>query len=430
MILNFKVKNYRSYKGEATFTMLADSSRSKMQNVIENEDRFDFKALKTAVIFGGNASGKSNVLMALGKLIRYIVDKPRFVDRISLYEPFLFDQEAANQPSEFELEFLGPDAVRYIYSLTIIGRAVLAEQLDYFKGNIRKPLLTRKEEIEGALIQKGFIIGERSKQTEISVFANQLLLSKFGTDEPHETISPIFKSFIGYEVLLSRISPSEQNKLRKLNIFLLENPSIMSKLIELIKAADTKIDTLEIVDNNEKNENEEENFRQFINTSRNNFQIYSYHTIYANGQKTDAAQLLNFRQESKGSQMLYLIGGLVLMAIERGGVLVIDELDTSLHPFITKLIIMIFQSEKINKRNAQLIFTSHDVSVMDRDLLRKDQIWLVSKNEPGESELYSLQDFDNLREDTPFEKWYMAGKFGGLPNIKSIENIFDEVDED
>ncbi len=90
---------------------------------------------------------------------------------------------------------------------------------------------------------------------------------------------------------------------------------------------------------------------------------------------------------------------------------------------------MLFQSETVNKRNAQLIFTSHDVSIMDRDLLRKDQIWLVSKNEPGESELYSLQDFDNLRKDTPFEKWYMAGKFGGLPNIKSVEHIFDTVDE-
>jgi len=125
--------------------------------------------------------------------------------------------------------------------------------------------------------------------------------------------------------------------------------------------------------------------------------------------------------------MLYILGGLVVRTLEKGGVLLVDELDTSLHPFLTKLIVMIFQSEKINNKNAQLIFTSHDVSLMDRDLLRKDQIWLAEKSDPGNSELYSLQDFDNLREDTPFEKWYMAGKFGGLPNIKSVENIFDDV---
>ncbi len=107
-----------------TFTMVADSSRSKMQNVAGLDDNSSIKTLKTAVIFGANASGKSNILMALGKLIGYIVDKPRFVDRIILYEPFLFDRETANQPSEFELEFLGPDSVRYIYSLKIIARAV------------------------------------------------------------------------------------------------------------------------------------------------------------------------------------------------------------------------------------------------------------------------------------------------------------------
>jgi AAA15 family ATPase/GTPase len=401
-----------------------------MQNVFEADEKAALKTLKTAVIFGPNASGKSNILLALGKLIEYIVDKPRYVDSISLYEPFLFDLETKEQPSEFELEFIGPDAVRYIYNLKVISRAVLFEQLDYFKGNIRKHLLIREEEIEGAIVQKGYLIGDRNKKTEISVFSNQLLLSKFGTDEPHDTISPIFKYFTSYEILLNRSDTQEQRKLRSLNSFLFENPSIMGKVVALIKAADTKIDNLEIVNNSTPEATGQEGILQSITPGRENYQVFSYHTIYSNGQKTDAAQFMNFRQESKGSQMLYLIGGLVLMAIDRGGVLIIDELNMSLHPFITKLILMIFQSEKLNKRNAQLIFTSHDLSVMDRDLLRKDQIWIASKNDPGESELYSLQDFDNLREDTPFEKWYIAGKFDGLPHIQSVEHIFDGLDED
>lgn len=429
MLINFKVKNYRSYKEEVTFTMLADSSRSKMQNVVEADEKATLKALKAAVILGPNAAGKSNILLALGKLIRYIVDKPRFVDGIELYEPFLFDRESIDQPSEFELEFLGPDDIRYVYCLKVIKLFVIFEQLDYFKGNVRKTLLIREEEIKGAVTQKGYVLGDRNKKTEISLFSNQLLLSKFGTDTPHETISPIFKYFTSYEVLLSRMGSHEQRKLRNLNGFLYENSSVMDKLSALIRAADTKIDALELVDTHQNSERAQETILRNMSPSRDNFQIFSYHTIYARGKKTETAQFMDFREESKGSQMLYLVGGLVLMAIERGGVLVIDELDTSLHPFVTKLIIMLFQSEKINKRNAQLIFTSHDVSVMDRDLLRKDQIWLASKNDPGESELFSLQDFDGLREDTPFEKWYMAGKFGGLPNIKSVEHIFDALDE-
>lgn len=86
---------------------------------------------------------------------------------------------------------------------------------------------------------------------------------------------------------------------------------------------------------------------------------------------------------------------------------------------------MLFLSPKINKKNAQLIFTTHDISLLDEDLLRKDQIWFAEKDEQGVSDFYSLQDFDNVREDIPFDKWYMAGKFGGLPNIGEIEKIFE-----
>jgi AAA15 family ATPase/GTPase len=123
-----------------------------------------------------------------------------------------------------------------------------------------------------------------------------------------------------------------------------------------------------------------------------------------------------------------LLGGKILRTLEKGGLMIVDELDTSLHPFITKMIVMIFQSETTNPKNAQLIFTTHDVSLLDRDLIRRDQVWIAEKNEKGSTELYSLQDFD-VREDTPFEKWYLAGKFGGLPKIKSIESLLLQEDE-
>jgi hypothetical protein len=114
--------------------------------------------------------------------------------------------------------------------------------------------------------------------------------------------------------------------------------------------------------------------------------------------------------------------------LELGNTLIVDELDTSLHPFITKMIVMLFQSQTTNPKNAQLIFTTHDVSLLDRDLIRRDQVWIAEKSEKGSTELYSLQDFD-VREDTPFEKWYLAGKFGGLPQIKSIESLFVEDEQ-
>jgi AAA15 family ATPase/GTPase len=92
------------------------------------------------------------------------------------------------------------------------------------------------------------------------------------------------------------------------------------------------------------------------------------------------------------------------------------------------MLLMIFHSEEVNTKNAQLIFTTHDVSLLDRDLIRRDQVWIAEKNNKGQTEIFSLQDFDGLREDSPFEKWYLAGKFGGLPKIKSIDSLF-QMDE-
>ena len=125
-----------------------------------------------------------------------------------------------------------------------------------------------------------------------------------------------------------------------------------------------------------------------------------------------------------GTQSLFVLGAKIIEALEDGSVLIIDELDTSLHSFITKMIVMLFQDPDINKNHAQLIFTTHDISLLDKDLIRKDQVWITEKSEKGETDLYSLQDFENLREDTSFDKWYLSGKFGGVPQIKSLKEFF------
>ncbi len=124
------------------------------------------------------------------------------------------------------------------------------------------------------------------------------------------------------------------------------------------------------------------------------------------------------------------MGGVILKALEYGTTLFIDELETGLHPFISKLLISLFQSKRINKKNAQLVFTTHDTNLLDRNLFRKDQFWFAEKNSQGETDLYSLQDFSDVREDTPFDKWYMAGKFGGVPNIKSLESLFVKYEQE
>jgi len=125
----------------------------------------------------------------------------------------------------------------------------------------------------------------------------------------------------------------------------------------------------------------------------------------------------NLQQESTGTQWLFILGALILEALESGSVLFIDEFEKNLHPHITQFIVELFRSKEFNKNNAQLVFATHDVTLMNSENLSRSEIYLVEKNEYGESELFALSDFEGIRANTPFDKWYLGGKFGAIPQI-------------
>lgn len=112
--------------------------------------------------------------------------------------------------------------------------------------------------------------------------------------------------------------------------------------------------------------------------------------------------------------------------LEEGTPLFVDEIDSGFHTYLSDFILQLFTNPRINKKNAQLIFTTHDINLLDEDKIRRDQVWFTSKNQYGESEIYSLADFNGVREDTPFAKWYIANKFGAVPEISNFEDFFNE----
>jgi hypothetical protein len=125
------------------------------------------------------------------------------------------------------------------------------------------------------------------------------------------------------------------------------------------------------------------------------------------------------------------LGGLILKTLKTGGTIIFDELDTSLHPYVSRFLVLLFLDPMSNPHNAQLIFTTHEPTLMDRNLLRADQIWFADKSNPyGKTEIFSAQDFDGVREDIPFDKWYMAGKFGAIPQISEINFISSHAKEE
>ncbi|MBF4515845.1 ATP-binding protein [Flavobacterium sp. ANB] len=415
MILQLKVKNYRSYKEETVFSMEANDSSSKLFNVweIENEKE-SFKLLKTAIIYGANASGKSNIIRVLFELTYLILNKPVIDQKIRIYEPFLFDKNSSNKPTEIELRFKGPNNLKYEYRVIIYNNIILEEDLYFFPEGEKINLFSRKPFDPETHFQKG-TLGDLYNNKEYNLFENQLLLSKFGDDEPHELLTQVFLYFRTYSVINATNKMHRQLTETELIDYLYNNEIIKEKLSKLIKGADTKVNNILIVKDQERN---------LGNSRKVNYSVFGNHDVYDNDRIIEEYNL-PIKEESVGTQSLYFIGAEVLKVLDKGGVIIVDELDTSLHPYLTKMIVMLFQSNTTNPKNAQLIFTTHDVSLLDKDLIRQDQIWIAEKNEKGSTDLYSLQDFEELKEDVPLERWYLAGKFGGLPQIKSIESLFE-----
>ncbi len=158
---------------------------------------------------------------------------------------------------------------------------------------------------------------------------------------------------------------------------------------------------------------------------QNRIRLETEHIVYSKEEKKGIA-FLAFEQESAGTKVLFALGGAILKILETGGTIFFDELDNSLHPKLCKFLVRLFNNPVTNKKNAQLIFTTHEVTLLDKGIFRKDQIWITDKDKFGNTDLYSIKENSSLRDDMPFDKWYMNGKFGGQPKIKEIEFIFGD----
>ncbi len=203
---------------------------------------------------------------------------------------------------------------------------------------------------------------------------------------------------------------------------LAQEKAVHARLNEIIRKADIKINGVEIQELKEEGykfppDFPEEKKKEIID--RNRFQLFGVHDLYEDRKPVGEVRL-DFKEESHGTQTLFPLAGLFLMQMRLGGTLFVDELDTSLHPDLTRMLVALFQSEQMNPKHTQLIFTTHDTTLLDSGLLRKDQVWFTEKDEFGETDFYSLQDFDGVRETTAFDKWYHAGKFGAKPNLDKL----------
>ncbi len=434
MIIDFSFTNFRSFKAKTDFTLRADSLRSKIDNTfdIEFSSGNSVSLLKTAVVYGANASGKSNFIKAFLAFTWLIQNSSKFKldkQQINCYEPFELDINTQNAPVNFKILFI-LEAVKYDYEISFDKQSIVSERLDFSpKGqtsSLFERVLSQDGDYDTIELGKNLV----DKRIPKKIFKNQLYLSKFGIDTPHDQLTPIFRYLTNINVWSAYDKFSISDLSREISILISqsENEKLKSRLSKLIRISDTKIESIS------SKELKREEFKlpgeipgEIVDKfyEDNKIRTFSYHKLF-DGKKEIGKREFDFdRKESTGTKVLFALGGKILQTLESGGVIVFDELDNGLHPKLCKFLIRLFNSKISNPKNAQLIFATHEVTLLDKDVFRKDQIWFAQKNKFGSSELYCANEFEGVRDNTNFELWYRTGKFGGNPKIKEIEFIYE-----
>lgn len=409
MILNLEFKNYRSFKGTCSFTTEPTATKAKQENLCEVETNAEGKkkALKISLIFGANASGKTNIIKFLYGFRRWVLNLDNRVgEDITLYQPFKFDSATAEAPIVFSMEFIAKK-VRYKYGVSFTKQQVVSESLIWYPNGKSTQLFERVLLSEGKGYDTIKFGSSLATFKPFNVFKNQLLISKFLKDTPCEPITDAGKYMADMVISNGFHEDSLVGEDKEMLRWLYSHPDNKRMLAEFLAFADTGLADFQ------------------MEKRSDGVEVSGLHGLYSDGKGIGKADL-PLKEESFGTRALFIIGCHILQALQGGSPFFIDEMDSGLHSYITQLIVDIFRNERINRHNAQLVFTTHDVNLLNQHTIRKDQIWFTEKDKFGVSEMFSLSDFEDVREDTLFAKWYLNNKFGGVPSLQSLEKLFVE----
>ena len=426
MLLEFSVGNYLSFKTKTTLSLAATSIKEHIDTNIFSTARVDL--LKGAVIYGANASGKSNFIRAMSTMSRLVLQsfEQSSTDELDI-TPFLLHTDTERSPSFFEAVFI-IDHVRYRYGFEVDDEHVQAEWLFEAPKNKEKPLFVREE--DGIEVMKGFPEGkgleERTRDNALFLAVVDQFNGKIA-----KKIMQWFNNFI-------TISGLRHEGYKEVTFSMLENRQTRPTLLNFYKKLDLGFDDIAIskkpFDPKELPKDMPESLlRQLITDLEGAFKIdiKTIHKKYDS--KGDLVADVEFdmrSQESSGTNKLFNISGPVFDVLNHGGVLVVDELDASLHPLLTLAITKLFNSSEFNRNNAQLIFATHDTNLLYYGNYRRDQIYFVEKDNYGASDMYSLVEYKEegktIRKDRSFEKDYIEGRYGAIPFIGNLSHIVTE----
>lgn len=421
MLAEFFIENYRSFKEKHTFSLTSTKiDKLSESNAFTMGGKEQF--LKTAVIYGANASGKSNFFRALSFFLYFAVNSgPRKqIGDSTGTEPFVFSKQTEGKPSFFELIFYitqdDKQPVRYRYGFSITEKEMVNEYL-FAVYNVREVnLFTR----EGQAINTTSYFREGSRSKE-SVRNNSSFLSVCAQNNG-EIAAQIVGYFNNLKVTsgLSNRSLVTRKEIR--------NVKQKKRIVDFLKYADIHITNIKsevmLIDSKEGEDPEVKAFFAYLKKKMPDIEeqkmFYFGHRMY-DGEEAVGERYLSENDESAGTIKLFSYSLPILDALKNGTPLFIDEFDTSLHPLIVETIIKLFNSVKTNPKNAQLVISCHAVNILTNKLFRRDQVWFCEKDQYGASGLYSLITYNKpVRNDAALDKNYLQGNYGAIPYIGEI----------
>lgn len=424
MLIEFSVGNYRSFQETVTFSMVAANLVSKHEEIDEDKSfkvTENLKLLKSAAIYGANASGKSNLVKALGFMKWFIINSSKetqSTEKIKV-EPFRLSTQTKQQPSFFELVFI-IDSTKYRYGFEVTQDRVISEWL-YYVPNVRETKLFSRQE-DNIEQSKKYQTDNLKKLTR----SNALYLSvcsQFNVDLAEKILNWLSRTL----TIISGLNDTED---MSYTFRCLEDSNLNAEIKQLIKNLDLGISDIKIKTRDLFDPSVTKNILMSVLEldkikGAKIVSVGTYHQVFdedGNLQLTEEFDLNH--HESEGTQKLFALAGRLIMALKESQVLIIDEFDARLHPLISLGIVELFNSKDNNPNNAQLIFITHDTNLLNHKIFRRDQIWFTEKNRYGATDLYSLAEY-KVPNDAAFESDYIKGRYGAIPYLGDLSYLIN-----
>lgn len=427
MIVSLKFSNFKSYRDSAEFSFMAldDDFNADSVTTVTLEDGSSIRLLNAAVIFGANASGKSNVILALDTLVATVKDSLKYTGSSHPYFifPYAFDRSFLNKPTTIEIDFIYGER-RFVYYIAGKNDTIQREFLKEIRDNGNRIVFERNADCK-IKTGRGWPT-DKNIVDDSKLLPNQLMLSWIATkslDGLQDVANYIANLTIYWGSAHSGASPEDRQLVME-TIVKDTDSVIFKKLGFLLRLADLGIAKIDAY----RNEDKDFKLPDSIDPREKRRLIYRNRWRLALGHTTANPKeicLLDFGAESEGTKALFGVGARLLAALETGAFVAYDEINDAIHPSLLRFLVSLFQSKLTNPKGAQLLFSTHDSSVADYNTLRADQVWFVEKNN-AVSDLYSAQDFSDIGIQVPFESWYRAGRFGALPSIGDLNDLFQD----